>query len=61
MSGYAKWGDVKARGQETDPRTSEEQAARTGLSGSAGGDQASPARPRPNPRGWRDARGHRGS
>jgi DNA-binding XRE family transcriptional regulator len=26
-SGYAKWSHVKARGQEADPRTSEEQAA----------------------------------
>jgi DNA-binding XRE family transcriptional regulator len=26
-SGYAKWNDVQARGQEADPRTSEEQAA----------------------------------
>jgi DNA-binding XRE family transcriptional regulator len=25
-SGYAKWSDVKARGQEADPRTSEEQS-----------------------------------
>jgi hypothetical protein len=26
-SGYSKWSDVKARGQEADPRTSEEQTA----------------------------------
>ena len=26
-SGYAKWSDVKAKGREADPRTSEEQAA----------------------------------
>ena len=26
-SGYAKWSDVKAKGQEADPRTSEEQGA----------------------------------
>jgi DNA-binding XRE family transcriptional regulator len=27
-SGYAKWGDVKARGRAADPRTSEEQAGK---------------------------------
>ena len=26
-SGYAKWGDVKAKGRASDPRTGEEQAA----------------------------------